>query len=72
MIRIELYGHPVYHEDSDHDGYDYLAHKIQAEEAKVLFEYARVHGSAEFETHLSKNYTLTHNNSAGTYSIVKR
>ena len=71
MPKVELYGHPVVHDDNDHDGYNYLAHKIQAEEAKVLFGYAKEHGTAEFETHLNKNYSLIHN-SDGTYTIVKR
>lgn len=71
MTKIELHGHQVLHDEQDHEGYDYLAHKIQAEEAKVIFEYARIHGTAEFETHLHKDYSLVHN-SDGTYTILKR
>lgn len=71
MTQINLHGHLVIHDEHDREGYDYLAHKIQGEEAKVLFEYAKEHGTAEFETHLNKNYSLVHS-SDGTYTIVKR
>jgi hypothetical protein len=37
----------------------------------VLFEYAKEHGAAQFETHLNKDYSLVHN-SDGTYAVVKR
>lgn len=71
MAKVDLHGHPVVHDDDDHHGYDYLAHKIQPEEAKVLFTYAKEHGEAQFETHDNKNYSLNHN-SDGTYTIIKR
>jgi hypothetical protein len=71
MARVELHGHQVEHDEHDHHGYDYLAHKIDAEEAKVLFSYAKEHGTAQFETHDNKNYSVVHN-SNGTFTIMKR
>ena len=71
MAEIQLHGHSVSHDDNDRHGYDYLAHKIDANEAKVLFSYAKEHGVAEFETHDNKNYSINHN-SNGTFTIVKR
>jgi len=71
MPRIELHGHQVEHDEGDHHGYDYLAHKIQAEEAEVLFHHAKAHGSAQFETQTGKNYSVVHNDN-GTFTIKKR
>ncbi len=71
MAKVDIHGHPVFHEDDDHHGYEYLAHKIQGDEAKVLFTYAKEHGAADFETHDNKNYSLVHKGD-GTYTIAKR
>jgi hypothetical protein len=72
MQRTEIDGHPVYHDDEDHHGVEYLNSKIDRNEAKVLFDYAKTHGTAEFETQGGKNYSLVHNNEKGNYEIVKR
>jgi len=70
MPKIDLYGHPTIYDDDD-PGYQYLAHKINREEAEVLFSYAKEHGIAQFETQTGKNYSLVHNRD-GTYTILKR
>jgi len=71
MHKTEIHGHSVTYEDDNRSGYEYLSQKIQYKEAEIIFDYAKDHGSAEFETHDSKNYSLVHNHD-GTYTIVKR
>ena len=71
MPKTDFHGHPLIFDDYDDPGYQYLARKIDAKEVDVLFDYAKEHGAAQFETQLGKNYSLVHNND-GTYTIVKR
>ena len=71
-MRTEIDGHPVYYNDEDDHGVEYLSRKIDRGETKVLFDYAKTHGTAEFETQGGKNYSLVHNNEKGNYEIVKR
>ncbi len=71
MQKTEFYGHSVFYDENDRYGYEYLSRKIDREETKVLFDYAKSHGQAQFETQTGKNYSLVHNN-GGTYKIVKR
>ena len=70
-MEIDLHGHSLMHDDNDHHGYEYLAHKIGADESKMFFQQAKEHGSAEFKTNLNKDYILTHN-SNGTYTVAKK
>lgn len=56
-----IHGHEV---DGDEDGIHYLRH-LDPDEAKVLFEYAKRHGHAEFEARVSgirRNYALKYDN----------
>lgn len=56
-----IHGHEV---DGDEDGIHYLRH-LDDQEAKVLFEYAKKRGSADFETRVSgirRNFALTYDN----------
>lgn len=58
---MDIHGHIV---DGDENGIHYLRH-LDAEEAKVLFEFAKRHGAAEFETRVSgirHNYSLRYEN----------
>ena len=71
MARVEFHGHQVEHDEHDHHGWDHLAHKLDPEEAKVLFHHAKTHGAAQFETQTGKNYSVVHNDN-GTFTIAKR
>ncbi len=54
-------GHNV---SGDEEGMHYLRH-LDPDEAKVLYDYARKHGAAEFETQvhgLRHNFTLKYEN----------
>ncbi len=71
-MRTEIHGHPVYYEKDDHPALDYLTKKIDGAEVTMLFDYAKTHGTAEFETQGGKNYSLVHNRKQGNFEIVKR
>jgi hypothetical protein len=56
-----IHGHNV---DGDEDGIHYLRH-LDPEESRVLFEYAKKRGQAEFESRVSgvrRNYALKYDN----------
>ena len=64
---MTIHGHSV---SGDFDGMSYLK-KLDPGEAKVLFEYAKKHGSADFETKLSTsrtNFQLVYK--GGEYEVV--
>jgi hypothetical protein len=77
MASIQVHGHHVEYDPHDpnhmdhHDGLDHLTHRIDKDEAEVLFRQAKEHGSAQFETQLGKNYTVVHNPN-GTFTVAKR
>lgn len=63
----DIHGH---HVEGDEDGMKYL-HSLDSDEARVIFDYARSHGHAEFEDHANRhNYTLTDKN--GVYEVERR
>ncbi len=60
-------GHSV---DGDDEGRHYL-YALEYNEAKVLFEYAKRHGEAEFEDRKKgRNYTLKYQ--GGEYTVDRR
>jgi hypothetical protein len=71
-MRIEIHGHPVYYDEDDHLGLEHLTRKLDGAEVTMLFDYAKTHGAAQFETQGGKNYSLVHNREQGNYEIVKR
>ncbi|MDD5589953.1 MAG: hypothetical protein PHQ47_02130 [Candidatus Portnoybacteria bacterium] len=70
MPRTTFHNYVLEFEENDRHGYDYLASKLNSEEAKVYFDYAKSHGEAQFETQSGKDYSLFHKD--GLYTLVKR
>ena len=58
-----------YEEDAIH-GMHYLRDHISYEEAKVFFEQAKYHGSAQFEDRQDRNYKLIYED--GGYRLERR
>ena len=62
-------GHKV---DGDEDGRHYL-YALETSEAKIIFEHAKKHGTADFEDHkYNRNYTLRYDKNTLVYAIEKR
>jgi hypothetical protein len=58
---MDVHGHII---SGDETGVHYLRH-LDLEESRVLFDYAKKRGSANFETTVQgirRNFTLTYNN----------
>jgi hypothetical protein len=68
-MKTTIKGHIVEHDESVSRGIRYLIYEINAEEAKVFFDHAFGHGSAEFEDHLGYKFKLVHHGSE--YQLVK-
>lgn len=54
------------------DGVRYLRQDLQRDEAKTLFDAARLRGSAEFEDDHDRDWTLTFNRGDNTYTLFHR
>lgn len=62
-------GHKV---EGDEEGRRYLR-ALEINEAKVIFEYAKKHGVAEFEDHrYNRNYTLRYDKNTLVYAVEQR
>ena len=71
MKEISIHGYKTKYEDDVYRGVKHLLQDLQYEEAKVFFEYARQHLSAQFEDDSEGQYTLNYNRD-GTYTLEKR
>lgn len=71
MKEISIHGYKIKYENSDYNGIRHLLHDLQYEEAKVFFEHARLHRSAQFEDDFEGQYMLNYN-SDGTYTLSRR
>jgi hypothetical protein len=70
MQKLSFLNYVIAFDESDRWGYEYLTQKINPDEAKVYFEYARNHNEAQFETQNGQDYSLVHK--GGLYTIVNR
>ena len=68
--KADIHGHSVAHEENSIEGVHYLRDGLDGEEARVFFDQARSRGSAEFEDHADRQFTLIYQNSA--YTLVRR
>ncbi len=59
-------------EEKDRDGIRYLRDDLQYNEAKTLFDAARLRGSAEFEDDFDRDWTIIYNRDKGTYTLIRR
>lgn len=71
MKQISIHGYRTKYEDEDYNGVKYLLQDLQYDEAKVFFEQARLHRSAQFEDDFEGQYTISYN-SDGTYTLSRR
>lgn len=66
---VHTFFNVIFEEDA-HNGIRYLRDNLDYKEAKVFFDQARQHGSAEFEDHENRQFTLLHQD--GAYTLVRR
>ena len=72
-IRKErVYGFWLQYDDDFIEGVRYLRTDLQYEEAKTLFDAARLTGHAFFEDDYDRDWTLLFNRGDGSYSLHKR
>jgi hypothetical protein len=71
MAEVTLHGFKFSHPDDDHMGLKSL-HRMDQKEVHQLFEVAREHGQAEFQSRTGQNYSVTHDRGKGTYSVIKK
>ena len=65
-----VHNHTVYFSEDAQNGFEYLLHDLDMEEARVFFDQAKLRGSAEFEDDRDHQYTLDYQN--GKYFLTKR
>jgi hypothetical protein len=58
--------------DDGRQAISYLKFDLQAEEARTIFDAARMNGQAQFEDDREGQYTLVYNRGENTYTIVRR
>jgi len=71
MKQISIHGYRTKYEDEDYNAVRYLLEDLQYEEAKIFFEQARLHRSAQFEDEFEGQYELSYNPD-GTYTLSRR
>jgi len=72
MAKESVHGFVVQFEEKDRDGVRYLRDDLQYNEAKTIFDAARIRGNAEFEDDYDRDWTLIHNSDMGNYTLVRR
>ncbi len=70
--KEKVYGFLVRFEQDLREGIRYLSHDLQQEEAKTLFDAARLRGSAEFEDDEDRDWTLTYIRGNDVYILTLR
>lgn len=71
MEDTTIYSFKVQYEEVTKPAVDYLKNDLSSEEAKVFFEYAKRHGSAQFEDDEDRNFTLVYNDN-NLYTLTRR
>ena len=72
--KANIHGYNVYYENYEDvkEGLNYLGYDLDANEAKTLFDAAKVDGLAEFQDEYARNFSLLYDTSWGSYTITKR
>jgi hypothetical protein len=68
--KTNVHGFNVIYEQNAAEGIVYLRDNLDFNEARVFFDQARAHGSAEFEDNEDRNYTLLYKDY--NYILVRR
>jgi hypothetical protein len=71
MTETYVHNFKVKHEQDVEQGIIYLRDDLDAKEARVFFDQARLKKSAEFEDDQDRQFTLVYNGDL-TYTLVKR
>lgn len=70
--REQVHGFWLVFDEDLRDGVRYLREDLQYNEAKTLFDAARINGTAEFEDDFDRDWTLLYNRADGTYTLIRR
>ena len=70
--REQVHGFWLIFEEDLRDGARYLREDLQYQEAKSLFDAARLNGSSEFEDDYDRDWTLVYNRGEGNYTLLRR
>jgi len=69
--KQQIHGYWVKFDEGVKEGIRYLRDDLQRNEAKTLFEAARLRGEAEFEDDQDRDWTLIYNRD-GTFTLIRR
>jgi hypothetical protein len=67
-----IHGFWLEFEEEDRDGMHYLRYDLQREEARTLFEAARLRGSAEFEDDQDRDWSLAYDRAKQVFTLSRR
>lgn len=70
--KENIHGFWLQFDEEARDGVRYLYSDLQREEAKTLFDAARLRGSAEFEDDYDRDWTIVYNRGDNTYTLIRR
>lgn len=70
--KTSVHGFTVEYEENFYPGIEYLKSDLQYNEAKVIFEMAKIKGSAEFEDDEDRDWTILYNKSKGIFTLIRR
>lgn len=71
QMIADVHGVRIRYDTTTEHGIYYLKNDLSANEAKVIIEYARIKGSAEFEDDQDRDYTLA-KGPGGIFTLVLR
>ncbi len=72
MKKENIYGFWLIFEEEFMDGVRYLRDDLQRDEAKTIFDAARLTGEAEFEDDYDRDWTMIYNKGEMTYTLIRR
>ena len=72
MRSIRIHGFKTYYNEETRRGMKRLVEDLDSSEAIPLFEYAKHHGSTNFEDDYEGQYTLMYNKGDYTFIITRR
>lgn len=68
--KTDVHTFPTSYEENASEGIRHLEEDLSYEEAKVFYDQARAHGSAEFEDDADRQFTLSYQ--SGAYTLIRR
>jgi len=72
LIKKQIHGYRVVYDESTKVAVEHLRSDLQYNEAKTIFDAARINGSAEFEDDEDRDWTLIYNRGNYSYTLVRR